>query len=123
MASGEGEESLELESNSHSNVSIPSVNPSHFYSIRGQHDGTGSDPSNYNEVYQVFSRQEHAFQYFDSFGQEDEGDKEIMFKKEKKKKNMKIFSLESLREGRRKFIVADMDTFVRKYTGAAVQNR
>ena len=98
----------EIDLETHSFVNIPSVNPSHFYSISGQREGgADSGTSDCSEVYQVFSRQEHAFQYFDFYGEEDERDNVITAKKEKKK-SMKIFSLESLREGRRKFIVADL---------------
>ena len=119
----DGDEDLDLESQSCRDIKLPSLDPSQFYSTKGRRDGAASDSSSCSaEVYQIFPRQEHAFQFFDSFEEEDEMSDSVTVKK-KQKKNLKIFSLESLREGRRRFVVADMDTFIRKYSGASSRNR
>ena len=107
-ATGGIEEEMDLE-----------IHSSHFYS-------KGTTRQEGSEVYEVFSRQEHAFQFFDSFvegNKRDKNDSNTNTNTNKNKEDLKIFSLESLRDGRRKFIVADMDTFVNRYTKAAAHNR
>lgn len=77
-----------------------SIEPGQFYGR--------TSSSNSNTVFQIFARQELAFQHFDSLS--DASD-------------VKVFTLESVVEGKRKFLVADVHTFVERYIAVNFERR
>lgn len=67
-------------------------------------------PSDSPSIFQTFSKQEHAFKQFDSLSPE------LRYK-------CKLFTYESIQSGKRHFLVADMETFFKKYFEIPVLDR
>ena len=89
------------------------INPKQFYSTTSadQHQQVNER----EEHFRIFPRQELAFNYFD----------EIASRKHAAESTplcLKVFSFESTRTGQRKFLVADYDSFFRRYTDSTGQN-
>ena len=89
------------------------INPKQFYSptFADQH----LQLNEREEHFRIFPRQELAFNYFDEIANHGLAAESLpLF--------LKVFSFESTRTGQRKFLVADYDSFFRRYTETTGQN-